>query len=55
MTLIEGMASGGVAPVVGSRVERDTLVIDDGVDGLLVRPADPAQLAWACDRTPPGW
>jgi glycosyltransferase involved in cell wall biosynthesis len=43
MTLVEAMASG--CPVVGSRVGGIPYVVRDGVDGVLVRPADPTALA----------
>lgn len=48
LALIEGMAAG--CAVVGSAVPGVQEVIDDGVDGLLVRAADPDALADALER-----
>lgn len=48
LALIEGMAAG--CAVVGSAVPGVQEVIDDGVDGLLVRAGDPDALADALER-----
>jgi len=48
LTLIEGMAAG--CAVIGSNVIGTREVITDGVDGLLVPPADPQALADALER-----
>lgn len=48
LALIEGMAAG--CAVVGSAVPGVREVIDHGVDGLLVREADPVALADALER-----
>jgi glycosyltransferase involved in cell wall biosynthesis len=48
MVLIEAMACG--TPVIGSRVGGVPFVVRDGVDGLLVPPADATALAQACTR-----
>jgi glycosyltransferase involved in cell wall biosynthesis len=45
MCLIEGMACG--RPVIGSRIGGIPFVINHGIDGLLVPPADPQALASA--------
>ncbi len=45
MALVEAMATG--CPVVGSAVGGVPYVVRDGVDGVLVRPGDPAALAGA--------
>ena len=47
LALIEGMAAG--CAVVGSAVPGVREVIDDGIDGRLVAPADPAALADALE------
>ncbi len=46
--LVEYMASG--RPVVATRVGGTEELIDDGVQGLIVQPQDPAALAEAIDR-----
>lgn len=47
LALLEGMAAG--CAVVGSAVQGVREIIDDGVDGRLVAPADPAALAQALE------
>lgn len=46
--LLEAMASG--LPCIATRVSGSEDVIDDGINGLLVRPLDPAALAQALRR-----
>src|SRR6185312_11386451 len=48
MVLIEAMASG--TPVIASRIAGYRDVVTDGVDGLLVPPADPQALAEELQR-----
>jgi glycosyltransferase involved in cell wall biosynthesis len=48
LALLEGMASGAVA--VGSDITGISEIVSDGIDGLLVPPADPAALAATLDR-----
>jgi glycosyltransferase involved in cell wall biosynthesis len=48
MVVLEAMACG--VPVVGTRVEGVPEAIRDGVDGMLARPNDPAELARAIAR-----
>ena len=52
MTLVEAFSMG--RPVLVSRLGSMAEVIEDGVTGLHVNPADPADLAakvrWACDH-----
>ena len=48
MVLLEAMAAG--VPIVASRVDGVVEVIDDGRQGLLVPPGDPAALAAAIER-----
>jgi glycosyltransferase involved in cell wall biosynthesis len=45
MAVLEAMAAG--VPTIGSRVEGIVDVVRDGVDGLLVNPSDPQELARA--------
>jgi glycosyltransferase involved in cell wall biosynthesis len=47
-TTVEAMAAG--RPIVASRVGGLALAIEDGVEGLLVAPGDPASLATALTR-----
>ncbi|MFV1967095.1 MAG: glycosyltransferase [Pirellulaceae bacterium] len=48
MVVLEAMASG--VPVVATRVEGVPEAVDDGVQGLLVRPNDPDELARGIER-----
>ena len=48
MVVLEAMASG--VPVVASRVEGIPETLRDGVDGLIVEPDDPDELAKAVAR-----
>lgn len=48
MVLIEAMSFG--LPIIASRVGGIPEIVEDGVNGLLVRPADPAELAKAIEE-----
>lgn len=48
MVVLEAMAGG--VPIVASRVEGVSQVIRNGIDGLLVPPGEPQDLAWQISR-----